>query len=145
VIITYSPADGESRRWDWDPSAVRMVDAEDMMTKWGKPSWDAFRIDVLQGSPRARRVLLWHLLRKDDQSLVFDSLDVAMGEVTVEMTRTELVEVRDTVTAMGGLDETQREMALAALDAQIAEADEDTAGKAPLPIGANSTGSPLPK
>jgi hypothetical protein len=122
VIVTYRPDGQDEQRWEFDPGAVRAVQAEAIEKRAGQP-WDQWRQDVMQGATRARRVLLWHLLKTEHPNLRFEDVDYAISELQVEFTRDELIELREAARTAPGITEEQREMALAALDQQIAAAE----------------------
>lgn len=141
--IIYTPADGDEQRWDWDPKQVRAKDAELIETK-ADATWDEFQMQLLAGRMRARRVLLWFLLRKDHPALRLDDVDFAAGEMKAEHTVAELQELRDGLVDAPNVPEDRREAALAILDKQIAaqvdEGDEPV-GKARSARSAKSTAS----
>lgn len=146
--ITYSPADGDVQQWDFTPDEVRQSEAEVVEKRYGR-NWDSFVSDVRAGNAKARRVLLWHLIRRDHHTLRYeDTPDFAMGEVKAEHTLEELVTIREKV-QKANLPDEDREQILTALDIEITELlseqapDQDVAdvealveGKAPSPSDA---------
>lgn len=141
--IIYTPADGDEQRWDWDPKAVRAKDAELIETK-ADATWDEFQMQLLSGRMRARRVLLWFLLRKAHPTLKLDDVDFAAGELKAEHTVAELQELREGLEDAPQIPEDRREAALAILDKQIAaqlDEGDEPAGKAPSAPSAKSTAS----
>lgn len=117
--VTYTTGD-EPRTWDFDPAEVPQSQAEIIEKRYGQ-LWDQFLSDVRQGSARARRVLLWHLLRQEHHTLRFeDTPDFKMGQVKVEHSVAELLLVRDRV-AKANLDADEKDGILAALDVEITE------------------------
>jgi hypothetical protein len=143
VKIIYTPADGDEQRWDWEPKQVRARDAELIETK-ADATWDEFQMQLLGGRMRARRVLLWFLLRKDHPTLKLDDVDFAVGEVKAEHTVGELQELREGVVDAPRLPEDRREAALEMIDKQIAEqlaGGEEPAGKALSVPSVTSTAS----
>lgn len=146
MIVTYAPEDGDRQRWDWDPDRVRTSEAEIVEKRYGK-SWDQFKASVMQGESKARRVLLWHLLRREHHTLKFEDLpDFYTGELQVEFTTSELTVIRDRV-AKAKMSESEREDMLTALDLQMTEAvsADEAAGKAESSNGAQPTGQRSPK
>lgn len=132
MIITYTPEDGEAQRWEWDAGDVRAAEAELMESKAGVP-WDQFQMQLLQGMMRARRVLLWHLLRQTHPSLKLTDVDFATSEVKAEFQADELALLRKGIEEAPGVDDEKREQALTMLDRSIAElaaAGDDVTGKA---------------
>ncbi|WP_410676648.1 hypothetical protein [Amycolatopsis sp. cmx-4-68] len=139
--IIYTPADGEEQRWDWDPGTVRAKDAELIETK-ADATWDEFQMQLLAGRMRARRVLLWFLLRKQHPMLKLDDVDFAAGELKAEHTVAELQELREGLEDAPNVPEDRRDAALAILDKQIAtqlDEGDEPAGKALSAANAKST------
>jgi len=125
--VTYAPEGGAEQVWDFDPKRVRASEAEAIERRAGE-SWDAWLLNVQSGQMRARRVLLWHLLRRDHPTLRYeDTPDFFAGEVVVEHTRAELEEIRERV-VRAKLPADQREQVLSALDMAIDEAREREGG-----------------
>lgn len=138
MLVTYTPESGDAQRWEFDPKRVRASEAEAIEKRAGE-NWDSWLFAVQAGSMRARRVLLWHLLRREHPSLRWeDTPDFYAGELLVEHTVAELTEIRDRVEA-ARLSADQREQALTALDVAITEAmarqAEEPEGKAPSKSG----------
>lgn len=129
--VTYREAkDAEPRVWVFDPEEVPQSQAEMIEKRYGR-NWDAFLQDVRQGSAKARKVLLWHLLRRELHTLRYeDTPDFRMGAVVVEHTLDELLVLRDRVAKASGLEEEERQQVLAALDDDITAAEAETAGEA---------------
>lgn len=145
MIVIYEPADGDRQRWEWDPDRVRTSEAEICEKRYGK-TWDQFKASVMQGESKARRVLLWHLMRREHHTLKFEDLpDFYTGELKVEFTTSEITVIRDRV-AKAKMSESERDDMLTALDLQMAEAVEVAeSGKAASSNGGRSTGQRSPK
>ncbi|GGS87673.1 hypothetical protein GCM10010156_52740 [Planobispora rosea] len=143
MFVTYRPEDGAEQKWIFDPRRVRASQAEAIEKRAGEP-WDAWLVAVQAGNMRARRVLLWHLLRLDHPALKFEDVpDFYAGELVVEHSVAELTEIRGRVTK-APLPAAQREQVLAAIDTALGEAREreqttEPEGKALSPSGANAT------
>lgn len=118
VIITYTPADGEHVTYDFDPDNLRQSEAEMIEKRMGgEMTVEQWRAAVLQGNSRARRVLLWHLMRTVHHALRYEDVpDFRVGELKVEMTLGELTALRDRV-ERSKVD--TRDAMLAALDGEI--------------------------
>ncbi|GIH98090.1 hypothetical protein [Planobispora takensis] len=146
MFVTYRPEDGTEQRWTFDPGRVRASQAEAIEKRAGEP-WDAWLFAVQAGNMRARRVLLWHLLRLDHPALKFeDTPDFYAGELVVEHSVAELTEIRGRV-AKATLPAVQRDQVLAALDTALAEARQreqgtEPEGKARSLSAASATPSP---
>jgi hypothetical protein len=135
MFVTYKPADGDEQQWTFKPQKFPSHEAEaiEHATGW---TWDEFATQVVKGSIRARRALLWILLRRQHPVIKFADIAFTTDELELEMDLDELTAMRaelDQIT-----DDAVREMALRQIDAQIAEAQADP--KADLPASANATG-----
>lgn len=128
--VTYTAGEGDITVWDFDPDEVPQSQAEMVEKRYGK-NWDSFLVDVRAGSAKARRVLLWHLLRQAHHTLRYeDTPDFKMGAVKVSHSVEELLEVRERV-EKSNLPDEDREGILAALDVEISEGmAEAESGKA---------------
>ncbi|GAA2681694.1 hypothetical protein [Actinoplanes palleronii] len=124
MLVTYKPEDGEPKTWEWIPGRVRISECAIAEKVFGK-SWEVLVAEVQQGSAQARRVLLWHLQRREHPLLRFeDAPDFYADELLIEYDASELRAMRDGVAkSSGGMSVAEREMALAALDTEIAVAE----------------------
>lgn len=131
--VTYRPEDGEEQRWEFVPGRVRQSAAELVEKRFGK-NWDIFCAGVQSGDSKARRVLLWHLLRQEHHTLRLEDVpDFFMDELVVEHSVDELHTLRDRLMKTD-MPEDEREQMLVALDLEISEAiarGEQHEGKAP--------------
>lgn len=131
--VSYTGGDAP-QRWTFDPDAVDVDEAERIEAALGRgATWSTFTGGLLDGTVRARRVLLWHLLRRDhpDANLRFSDVPVfKMGELKIEFGTAEIgliiqqVEDNDHVTPerkASVIADLQSELATAAL----AEAERD--------------------
>lgn len=143
--VTYSPEDGETQRWRFDPKRVRASKAEMIEKRYGE-SWEMWQGHLQQGNIKARRVLLWHLLTLDHPTLRWEDVpDFYAGELKVEHNVAELTEIRERI-LKSNLPEDEKEAIFAALDTEITEAmarEEITEpeGKAPSSSDGNATPS----
>ncbi len=114
------------------PDRVRQSEAELIEKRYGQ-NWDKFRADVQSGSAKARRVLLWHLMRRDHHTLRFEDVpDFYTGELLVEHSADELTALKDRL-MKANLPDEEREQILVGLDIEITEAmarGEQIEGKA---------------
>lgn len=152
--VTYSPESGDVQSWEFNPDTVRSSKAEMIEKRFGQ-SWDQWKAAVQQGSIKARRVLLWHLMTQQHPTMRMEDMpDFAAGELVVEYTAGELRALRANVEKSKALSAEDKVDVLAALDGEIEaaalrdgenaeDADPDeTPGKAPSKRGAKSTSSP---
>jgi len=121
MFVTYQPSDGERQRWEWDPDRVRQSEAEMVEKRYGK-TWDQFKAGVMSGDSKARRVLLWHLLRREHHTLRYeDTPDFYVGELVVEFSTGEIAMMRDRI-MKANIPDDERDQMLTALDIQMTDA-----------------------
>lgn len=149
--VTYKPEDQPAeaaQRWEFNPDRVRTSEAELIEKRYGA-NWDTWRNDVRAGSARARRVLLWHLIRRKHNTLRYeDTPDFYMDELLVEHSVAELLELKERLAKAKVDDEGMREQMATALDIEITDAMAregiaevgDAGGKASSPLGESATG-----
>lgn len=131
MFVTYTPEDGETQRWEFSPGRVRQSDAALIEKQYGQ-TWERFCGDVQAGSIKARRVLLWHLMRRDHHTLRFEDVpDFYADEVVIEHNASELASFRERL-LKAGLPEMELAAAVAMLDDEIAQQGgaEQVEGKA---------------
>jgi hypothetical protein len=138
--VEYTPGEGDVQEFSFVPDDVPQSQAEMVEKRYGK-SWDDFLQDVRGGNAKARKVLLWHLLRQTHHTLRFeDTPDFKMGSVKVSFDVEELSVIRERV-LKANLSEEDREAVLTALDIDLTEAMGEPAGKAEADPGPTSTTS----
>lgn len=127
MLVTYTPEDGDAQSWEFKPGRVRASEAEVIERRYGG-TWDEFTAGVTAGNMRARRALLWALLRRDHATLRFeDTPDFYADEMTVQFTVAELTDIREKLSA-AKVDPDKREQMLSALDVELTEATAREAG-----------------
>lgn len=93
MFVQYKPKGEPEQSWEFVPDDVFEDDAE-LVEKHFGDDWDEFLKGVRAGKARARKVLLWHLMRQTHPKLRFDDVPrFRMGEVTAEFSSTELREL----------------------------------------------------
>jgi hypothetical protein len=121
--VTYTPEAGDRQAWEFVPARIRQSEGEMVEKRFGGP-WDKFVAAVMQGDLKARRVLLWHLLRRDHPTVRFeDTPDFYIGELLVEQSYAELLALREKV-GKASLPDNERDTVLAAIDVEMTEAME---------------------
>lgn len=131
MLIQYRPEDpsrGDPRDWDFDPKHVLSDECELIEKHYGAP-WDVFAAKLRIGDTKARRLLLWHLMRRDHNGpgLHVNLKDVPnfySGELIVQMSSKEVLEFRKQIAKSKALDDLEREQALGAMDTEYEEALE---------------------
>ncbi|MGW4852224.1 hypothetical protein ACWEPZ_13465 [Streptomyces sp. NPDC004288] len=134
MFLVYQPeGQAEPTRWRYNPRKLMSVEREDLERRTGR-NFTEFTTAVLQGNSLCRRALLFTYLRRDHPKTKFDDVDFAWDELKLEYSRQELIEMRENVAS--GTHGAERAAALEQLDADIADAFDDTSdeGKAGLPI-----------
>lgn len=134
--LVYTPDGDQEQSWVYKPGKVRAGDAELIERRSGMP-WGEFNQALARGSILCRRALLWHFLRRTHPTLRFEDVDFALDELKLEFDREELAAVREQVATTKlpeGTPEELRDVMLAELDKQVAEAPEPE-GKASASAG----------
>jgi hypothetical protein len=134
VYLVYKPEGSEEpKRWKYNPKKLMSPEREMLERHTGK-NFSEFTIDVVKGNSLCRRALLFMYLKRDHAGTRFDDVDFAWDELTLEYSKGELRELRETVAENAPAD--QKAAALAKLDEQIAAAfeDPDEEGKVHLPV-----------
>lgn len=131
--VKYSPEGGGVREWEFAAAKVRASDAEMVENRWrghGEPqTFEGWRANLMQGSARAARILLWLLLKRETHTLRFEDVDPLMGEIELDLDLAEMREIRESVSGKRAKTPVEREEKLerlAVLDELIAE--EEAAG-----------------
>lgn len=136
--MTYAPEDGDRQEWVFNPGRVRATEGQVLLREFGQMSWDMFVQGVRTNDLHARRVLLWHLMRRDHPFLKFaDVPDFFADEVTVEFSTVEITELYEKASTTP-LPADQKAAVLAAFESELEvararEAATGDEGKAPTP------------
>lgn len=125
--VKYSPEDGAEQVFDYNPNKLMSAEREVCEKKTGK-TFNDFAQGVLTGNSSCRRALLFILRKRTDPTLMYDDVDFAWDELTVEMTKGEIKLAVDKLREKKGTEEIIENML-----AEIDEAPEDE-GKARLPF-----------
>lgn len=129
--VIYTPDGGDEQRWSFRPKKFPSGEAEAIESATGF-MWDEFAQAVLKGSVRARRGLLWVLLRRQHPTIKFADVSFTLDELRLEMELDELQAMRGELEKIE--DPNVRDIALRQIDDDIAAAGES-------PKGASSAGS----
>lgn len=138
MFVTYTPDDEDTvHEWEFAASEVTASQAEDIERSYGSP-WDQYLIDVFSGGIRARRHLLWFLLRQEHPVLLYgDTPDFKVGELVCEFDKAELAQMRD----KAAKDKSLPASVLEHIDREIETAPEGSTGKAQSNRSARRTAS----
>lgn len=138
MIITFTPTDGESRTYLFDPQSFPNPDAERVEELTGL-TWEQAKVALLQGSAKVRRAVVFCFERRTHSSLSWSSFgqDWPVGAVLVEFSRDELERMAAAVESTPGLSEADRASAAEQFEALMEDAPE--APKAPVPHGVPAT------
>lgn len=149
--VTYKPEDGnEPQSWDFNPGRVRVSEQVIVEKQFGG-TWLEFKTGVMSGSAQARRVLLWHLIRREHPAHnIRDTPDFFDDELLIEQTLAEVTESYNEWLKGGGRDSANGELLEGMFQAEIKAATEreggdEPAGKAPSKSEPDLTSGPSPK
>lgn len=140
--VTYTPEGDAAQVFDFKPNLVRAAMAEMIETR-AEMRYAPWVDAVLQGSVKARRVLLWHLLSRVHGHVRIEDVDFAVGELVVERDLEEAKALREEIAAWTGKEEI-RVQALAEVDAEIATLEAEEGPKATSASDSETTDSSLP-
>jgi hypothetical protein len=143
VELVYRPDGQDVQRWIFDARKIRQGEMEAVERRTGWPFATEFLLNLQKGDSRARKALLWIMLRRQHPTLKYEDVDFANDEVVLEYDRAELAEQRRSIEQSSVISEEERALALEMIDAQMANAPA-APGKAPQPTDAAATGSPSP-
>lgn len=139
MFLRYTPDGSDAREWALDLGKLRSMEIEQIERTTGLAYGTEFKQQLLKGSARARRALLWTLQRREHPTLKLDDVDFADDELTLIMDKAELAETRVAV-AKADIPEAEKSLALEIIDEQMSTAP-DAPGKALTRSGASVIGS----
>jgi hypothetical protein len=122
MYVTWKPDDGETQTWEFDPEDEW---AEDMIAveKRAGMRWEAWVAECKMGNQEARRILLWHLMRRLHRGLRLDDVPrFKKRNLIVDMSVAEYEENRETWIAAGGEDGDDADLIRRRFEANIDEA-----------------------
>ena len=121
--VKYEPldrADGDPQAWEIDLRRMRVSEAEQLERASGMTK-DEFDVAVLAGNSKARRVLLWHLMKRAHPRLPLrDVPDFYFDELELELSIPELERYRGQIEKAPTLSDAERIDMLDAIEIQIA-------------------------
>lgn len=129
MFVTYKPEDGDKQEWTFNPGRIRASEGQVLLREYGEKNWDLFVQGIRQNDLHARRVLLWHLMRRDHPMVKFaDTPDFYADEMQVEFSSTELAELIDQIAAAPApADEKAKATAVLMAELEVARAREELA------------------
>lgn len=134
MFVTYTPENGTPQIWEFDPEDEWSDDMILVEKQYGG-TWLEFTAAVMSGDTSARRVLIWHLTRREHPTLSFRDLPRFKGrQVVVEQSVAELESNRATWEKAGGPEKENGALMGAMFDQEIEAARAkfgDGPGKAP--------------
>lgn len=140
MYVIHAPDGGEERRWDYKPDDLPYEEAE-LLEETLNITFEEFKGKVVMGGARARRALLWVLLRRDTPGIRFTDVQLKRaGELTVEFDADEISSMRDAA-MKADLTEDERRQFLAALDVMDADAIERVSAEVPKETPAGPSGT----
>ncbi|MET9411270.1 hypothetical protein ABZX90_36835 [Streptomyces sp. NPDC002935] len=132
-LVYQREGDTEPKRWRYNPNKLMSPEREMLERRTGK-NFTEFTVDVQKGNSQCRRALLFMFLKREHPGVKYDDVDFAWDELTLEMSKGELLLVREQI--VDSVPPDQLAAVLENIDGQIAEAfeDPDEEGKARLPV-----------
>lgn len=154
MYVTHKPEDGSPEQsWEFKPNRVRSSEQVIVEKQYGG-SWAEFVAGVKSGQAFARRVLLWHLIRREHPAHQFrDTPDFFDDEFLVESSYAEATEAYDEWVKSGGPESKNGELLDGMFRAEIEAARErdlprgavdEAPGKAPSKSEPAPTSGPSP-
>ncbi len=129
MLLIYKPEGADERRWTFAPDKLLSSEAE-AIEKVTEMTYQEFGQALVKGSMRARRALLWVMLKREDPPLRITQVDPPTGSIGVDYEQHELKAIRDALLEDRELSDSDRNQAIAAMDEMIADG-ADEAPKAP--------------
>lgn len=121
MIVTYKPENAEPTKYKFRPNTIKASEAE-MIEKRAGCSFEEWTQKVISGSATARRVLLWHCMRRDHPALRWeDTPDFAWSEVLIERELDELERFVAVIRETKALTEEEREAVLEEVEKEMAQ------------------------
>lgn len=112
--FVYTPDGAEPRKWTFEVEHLDCETAELIEEVYGK-TYAYWAMDALQGGMKARRVLLWVLLRKDAPELEYDAVKPHFDDVSFELDDAESDELKADLEARDAAGESLTEQEQVAL------------------------------
>jgi hypothetical protein len=134
--LIYTPEDGERQEWSIRLSELLSPESE-ALEGCARDSWqtfDEFTDLVDQGNLKARRALLWILLRRENPRLRFSDLVVKVGETDMDYDDGQVADLQATALDESASDE-EREAARFRLEATGRQVEEPTEQPESEPVG----------
>jgi hypothetical protein len=140
MLVIYEPVDGERQEFEYHPNELLSFDSE-AIEDVGGPTWadyEEFGERLSSGNLKARRAILWIMLRRQNPKLRFSDLVVRVDEVNIDADADDL----RTYLKRDNLTEAERAEAQALLEERTGGASEPEGKGEP---GDSATDSPSPQ
>jgi hypothetical protein len=137
MLLVFSPEDGGKQEFVFNPFELLSIEAELVEELGPWDSYDEFLLRLRKGNVRAKRALLWIMLKRQNPRLRFPELVVKVNELDLQPDQDEIRAALDS----GNLTDEERADALILLaeggDQAVVEPAE---GKGePVAVGTDST------
>lgn len=123
MIITFTPAEGEKRVWEFTKSTLMSVEAEVVEEKSGK-TFDETIEAAFKGSARARRAIVYVLEKRTHPTLAWAAFDYPVDAVEIQFDRDEIGRLREELEKRSGLSDAERADVLVSLERAESELPE---------------------
>lgn len=124
MLLIYRPEGIDERQWPFQPDKLMSSEAEAIEKAMGM-TYSEFSADLVKGSARARRTLLWVYLKREEPTLRLTQVDPPVGSIGLEFEPHELAAMRTAIEKDSDMTDEDRAAVLKELDAQIGDADVD--------------------
>lgn len=96
MLLIYTPESGERREWQFQPYEAWSFETELVESVGGQMwiSWDGFLSLLRVDNTKAKRALLWVMLRRDKPDLRFVDLVTKAKEITIGLDVDERADLR---------------------------------------------------
>ena len=111
--FVYKPEGADPKKWDFDSSKLMNVESE-AIERVSKMTFGEWSVAVTKGSVTALHALLWVMLKREQPTLTYESVQFSLSELDFELSDEESAE------------------ALAALETRVADGEELSAQEAAL-------------
>lgn len=123
MIIEFTPADGEARRWDLKTTAILIPEAAAVEKVCGE-RWPQVKAAALEGGAQALWAIAWVLMKRDDPTLRMTQWTPAADELSVDFDAEERALLRAEADKNPDLTDAQRE----AINRELADPGDATGG-----------------
>lgn len=142
MLLIYRPEGAEERQWPFHPDKLMSSEAEALEKVTGL-TYSEFGMELVKGSARSRRALLWVMMKRENPTLRLNQIDPPVGSIGLDFETHELALMRKEVESDTDMSDDDRATILEELDKQIGDGDVD-GPKAPASDDVSSASATSP-